>query len=107
MAPGPRCVVCGGWHCERALRCLDHSSRPHLSHPAKPTPTQLAASKKDPKICLENQCCCGQESTIIHFKGRLKQKMFSYWEEACEDGAVYGCPVIQARCDSASTGGSV
>jgi hypothetical protein len=62
----------------------------------------VATNKKDPKICMENQCCCGEETAIIHFKGRLKQTMFKYWEDACNDGAIYGCPVIEARCAGTS-----
>jgi hypothetical protein len=67
---------------------------------------QAALNKMDPKICMDNQCCCDEKTAIIHFKGRLKQKMFTYWEQACEDAAIYGCPVIQDRCDGASTVGA-
>uniref|UniRef100_A0A6T7W174 Nucleotide-diphospho-sugar transferase domain-containing protein n=1 Tax=Pyramimonas obovata TaxID=1411642 RepID=A0A6T7W174_9CHLO len=70
-----------------------------LSCPEFNGAAERSSDRMPAKNCNKINCCCGAESRILHFKGGLKEHMFSYWEEACADpGAYGGAPLLQAKC---------
>mmetsp|Transcript_34317 Transcript_34317/g.75072 ORF Transcript_34317/g.75072 Transcript_34317/m.75072 type:complete len:395 (-) Transcript_34317:207-1391(-) len=55
--------------------------------------------KKEPAPwCEKKQCCCSNESHIVHFKGDGKMYMETYWKEACANPATFQCAVIDDKC---------
>jgi hypothetical protein len=33
--------------------------------------------------CTMQDTCCAPESHVLHFKGKLKEQMFTYWRDSC------------------------
>jgi len=50
--------------------------------------------------CTVQDTCCAPESHVLHFKGKLKAYMFTYWQDACSSKGVYDCATNQELCEN-------
>ncbi|KAK3262792.1 hypothetical protein CYMTET_28371 [Cymbomonas tetramitiformis] len=58
-----------------------------------------AEMKKDRSSqCRPSKDCCTSESYVLHFKGKRKNKMNSYWMASCTLPQTYQCATIKAKC---------
>mmetsp|Transcript_39259 Transcript_39259/g.54526 ORF Transcript_39259/g.54526 Transcript_39259/m.54526 type:complete len:165 (-) Transcript_39259:258-752(-) len=48
--------------------------------------------------CITIDCCCSADSAIIHFKGKLKSAMHTYWSDACNNPSMYNCATLPSKC---------
>jgi len=59
---------------------------------------------KDRK-CKKLGCCCSEASHVLHFKGSLKEGIYTYWKDSCNNRKMYRCATLQQMCNKVKANG--
>lgn len=61
---------------------------------------KLSQRNSHDEECNDHQCCCSNDSYVLHFKGQMKISMHYYWAIACHRPEIFNCAVIPEKCQN-------